>query len=204
MATIANRIDLNSSGRSAAPPNAGQRSSGRKAATTAASLQVRNVSGVAVSNSALYETNIRMLAQVAQRQQIIPPNNIIDLNSIAIEVMSLMGCSPVYDQSINTAEYSLVDNSAANDTEQIKNPNKIDIGSFQNLKAETILINDIFKNTQDSIFQLDEALPLRVENSHKAFKLLQENTNYSMVVSKLIDLNFLGSSIPVIRAFGSI
>tara|TARA_Y100000592_G_scaffold781_1_gene1299 strand:+ start:62766 stop:63344 length:579 start_codon:yes stop_codon:yes gene_type:complete len=192
MAAIANRIDL------------GRRLPGQKAGTTDSSLQVRNVSSVAVSNSALYETNIRMLAQVAQRQQIIPPNNIIDLNSIAIEVMSLMGCSPVYDRSINTAEYSLVDNSAANNTEQIKNPNKIDISSFQNLKAETILINDIFKNTQDSIFQLDEALPLRVENSQKAFKLNQENTNYSIVVNKLIELNFLGSSMPAIRAFGSI
>ena len=192
MAAIANRIDL------------GRRLPGQKAGTTDSSLQVRNVSSVAVSNSALYETNIRMLAQVAQRQQIIPPNNIIDLNSIAIEVMSLMGCSPVYDRSINTAEYSLVDNSAANNTEQIKNPNKIDISSFQNLKAETILINDIFKNTQDSIFQLDEALPLRVENSQKAFKLNQENTNYSIVVNKLIELNFLGSSMPAIGAFGSI
>ena len=192
MAAIANRIDL------------GRRLPGQKAGTTDSSLQVRNVSSVAVSNSALYETNIRMLAQVAQRQQIIPPNNIIDLNSIAIEVRSLMGCSPVYDRSINTAEYSLVDNSAANNTEQIKNPNKIDISSFQNLKAETILINDIFKNTQDSIFQLDEALPLRVENSQKAFKLNQENTNYSIVVNKLIELNFLGSSMPAIGAFGSI
>ena len=90
------------------------------------------------------------------------------------------------------------------DIETINNSNKMDTKLFANLKGKKILINDIFKNTQDSIFKLDEDLPIRTSNSNLVYTELRNISDYTLIVNKIINLCFLPGGMPQLRALRSI
>ncbi len=173
-----------------------------KAANRNFTLSRFNINGAEVHNPAGFEVNLRMLNKAARRHQIIPHSNTIDISFIALDILSAIGCSAIHDPSINTAEYSLTVDQT--DIETINNSNKMDTKLFANLKGEKILINDIFKNTQDSIFKLDEDLPIRTSNSNLVYTELRNISDYTLIVNKIINLCFLPGGLPQLRALRSI
>ena len=166
------------------------------------SLSNLNISGYIINSPTRTSANIRTLTLQAREMQIILPSNMPSNNAMATEILSLMGCSLINDDVLKNPHYSLVNDQT--DTEVVDNPNKFDANFFKNLKNETIQINNVFKNTEDSIFNLDPEIPLDNQKINQQIKAVKNYTNCTNVVSKIISLNFVVPGVPTIRAFKGI
>ena len=134
--------------------------------------------------------------------QIMLPSNMPSDNAMATEILSLIGCSLINDDILKNPHYSLVNDQT--DTEVVDNPNKFDANFFKNLRNETIQINNVFKNTEDSIFNLDVEIPLDNQKTNQQVRTVKDYTNCTNVVSKIISLNFVVPGVPTIRALKGI
>ena len=136
---------------------------------------------------------------------IIEPTAIRAPDLLSEKILAAMGCSIVSEGLIANRNYTLISDQV--DIETIDNPAKLDFNQFKNIKKQTIKIDSVFKNQNDSIFQLDSALPnnySQLEQKNITAVKRIPRRDISNIVVKAIDLSLNTPSVRAVRAFKEI
>jgi len=143
---------------------------------------------------------LRSVSQVYLRAGTMESTEHLATHALAKNIMSMMGCMPLFETVYNNPSYSLLSN--ATDDEIVNNPNKFDAHYFANLIPGTIQINEIFKNTESAIFNLDADIPINIQiQNKKAAEILQKGkADYTRVAAKTVSYNLSLATNHTVRA----
>tara|TARA_R100000278_G_scaffold80347_1_gene62054 strand:+ start:330 stop:908 length:579 start_codon:yes stop_codon:yes gene_type:complete len=123
-------------------------------------------------------------------------------DAMSEKILFAMGCSIVDSGLQSEKDYSLLYDET--DTEVVDNPNKMYIKKFTKIKKQTITIDHIFKNQQDSIFKLDADIPnnfkLKTIEITKDIKK-PSSASLTKIAVKAIDLSVNTPGVRAVRAF---
>lgn len=167
--------------------------------TELSSINVNNTIANRVTNPSRVFT--LRIAQAMRTSLTIEPTESKNQNELSHKILTAMGCSLITSGPKTQKKYSLIVDQ--HDTETIDNPNKFDINNLATLSPGTISIESIFSNEQDSLFQLDSALPSRYqEQSSVIVAELQTGTppvNVCNVVEKALNLSLNTEGVDAVR-----
>ena len=136
---------------------------------------------------------------------ILEPTAVRSPDLLSEKILGAMGCSIISDGLLANREYSLIEDQ--DDTETIDNPSKVDFEQFKKIKKQKITIDSVFKNQNDSIFNLDTALPnnyLQLEQKNIDVVKKVPKVSLSKIVVKAIDLSLNTAGVKAVRAFKEI
>jgi hypothetical protein len=108
-------------------------------------------------------------------------------SQISEDLLATLGCTPITEESINKADFSLL--SVQMDKEVVDNPNKLDSENFKEIRKVNVSLEGILKSDNDAIYYLDEDISDNYKNEKDRSKKKVE-PNLTNVASRMIDINY--------------
>ena len=161
------------------------------------------VNGKIVNRVSDYSNSkILTITEKMKRRGTIEPTEHTDSINLSEKLLSSLGCSVILDGPLTKKNYTLI--SDQKDTETIDNPNKIELDQFKDIKKQKIKIDQVFKTTNDAIFELDSDLPNNYKQQIINTTEVIKKPDLTTVIVKAIDMSLNTPGVKTVRAFKEI
>ena len=144
---------------------------------------VRSTKGKSDSTIKVRQVNQKLVSSGLTPQQ----RDSATTAQISEDLLATLGCTPITEESINKADFSLL--SVQMDKEVVDNPNKLDSENFKEIRKVNVSLEGILKSDNDAIYYLDEDISDNYKNEKDRSKKKVE-PNLTNVASRMIDINY--------------
>tara|TARA_Y100001938_G_C7969428_1_gene368538 strand:+ start:101 stop:682 length:582 start_codon:yes stop_codon:yes gene_type:complete len=170
-------------------------------------LDTLNINNTPVNRATNPQANLIMRVSELMRSNLsIEPTETKNLDDLSHRIFTSMGCSVIRKGPMVDSKYSLLQDQV--DTETVENPNKIDLTQFGKIEKSIFDITDVFKNENDSIFQLDEELPSSYSQQIGIVDVTTQQASPDSplvdIIEKAINLNLNTQGVGTLPAFQGI